>query len=138
PARGTAGGARVAARFRAHWRGARPARIAGSGHHFYCVCRPAIAQARWYIQTVPRDPGALPPVLDMEWNPQSPTCKLRPNAAVVRKEMRIFLQALEKHYGKRPIIYTTVDFFDDNDLRQMADYPFWLRSVAGRPDEKYG
>lgn len=134
----TEGGDRVDDRFKEHWNGARQAGIARSAYHFYYFCRPAIEQARWYIQNVPRDPGALPPVLDMEWNPQSPTCKLRPNAAVVRKEMRIFLQALEKHYGKRPIVYTTVDFFDDNDLRQMADYPFWLRSVAGHPDEKYG
>lgn len=52
--------------------------------------------------------------------------------------MRTFLQAVEKHYGKRPVIYTTVDFFDDNDLRQLSEYPFWLRSVAGHPDEKYG
>ncbi len=45
-------------------------------------------------------------------------------------EMRTFRAAVEKHYGKRPVIYTTVDFFDDNDLRQLSEYPFWLRSVA--------
>lgn len=134
----TEGGDRFDERFTEHWNGARQAGIPRSGYHFYYFCRPAIEQARWYIRNVPRDPGALPPVLDMEWNAHSPTCKLRPDGAIVRKEMRIFLNALEKHYGKRPIIYTTVDFFDDNDLRQLSEYPFWLRSVAGHPDEKYG
>ncbi|KFJ55011.1 lysozyme [Brucella neotomae] len=134
----TEGGDRVDERFNEHWSGTREARLPRGAYHFYYFCRPAIEQARWYIQNVPREQSALPPVLDMEWNPHSPTCKLRPNAAVVRREMRTFLQAVEKHYGKRPVIYTTVDFFDDNDLRQLSEYPFWLRSVAGHPDEKYG
>ncbi|MBN9044782.1 MAG: glycoside hydrolase family 25 protein [Rhizobiales bacterium] len=134
----TEGGDRVDNRFMRHWNDARAAGLPRGAYHFFYFCRPAIEQAEWYIRNVPRDPSALPPVLDVEWNPSSPTCKLRPNPVVVRKEIRIFLNAVEKHYGKRPIIYTTVDFFDDNDLRRLADYPFWLRSVAGHPDEKYG
>lgn len=134
----TEGGDRFDDRFTEHWNGAKQAGIPRSAYHFYYFCRPAIEQARWYIQNVPRDPNALPPVLDMEWNAQSPSCKLRPNAVIVRKEMKIFLDAIEKHYGKRPIIYTTVDFFDENDLNQLREYPFWLRSTAGHPTEKYG
>jgi lysozyme len=51
--------------------------------------------------------------------------------------MKTFLSIVEKHYGKRPIIYTSVDFFDDNDLSSFRGYPYWLRSVAGHPTEKY-
>ena len=51
--------------------------------------------------------------------------------------MRIFLSIVEKHYGKKPIIYTSVDFFDDNDLSGFRGYPYWLRSVAGHPSDKY-
>lgn len=134
----TEGGDRVDDRLLENWAAARAAGVARGAYHFYYFCRPAIEQARWFIKNVPNDPGALPPVLDMEWNAESPTCKLRPNGAIVRKEMKIFLDALERHYGKRPVIYTTVDFFDDNELRSFAGYPFWLRSVAGHPDEKYG
>jgi lysozyme len=134
----TEGADRFDERFGQNWAAARAAGIPRGAYHFYYFCRTAKEQARWFIEHVPNDPGALPPVLDMEWNAASPTCKLRPNAAVVRGEMRTFLDILERHYGKRPIIYTTVDFFDDNDLKQLANYPFWLRSVAGHPDEKYG
>ncbi|WOC16984.1 GH25 family lysozyme [Pseudochrobactrum sp. MP213Fo] len=134
----TEGGDRFDDRFNEHWAGARAAGIPRSAYHFYYFCRSAADQARWYIRNVPKDPNALPPVLDMEWNAQSPSCKLRPDAAVVRKEMRTFLTMIERHYGKKPIIYTTVDFFDDNELRSFSDYPFWLRSTAGHPDEKYG
>ena len=52
--------------------------------------------------------------------------------------MKTFLTMVEKHYGKKPIIYTSVDFFDDNDLSTFRGYPYWLRSVAGHPSEKYG
>ncbi|MFK4823543.1 GH25 family lysozyme [Paenochrobactrum sp. BZR 588] len=134
----TEGGDRFDERFTEHWGAARAAHVKRGAYHFYYFCRTAADQARWFIKNVPNDPSALPPVLDMEWNASSPTCKLRPNAAIVRKEMQTFLNMVEKHYGKRPIIYTTVDFFDDNDLRQLSHYPFWLRSTAGHPDEKYG
>ncbi|MGH6759993.1 MAG: GH25 family lysozyme [Phyllobacterium sp.] len=134
----TEGGDRVDDRFLENWRAARAAGVPRGAYHFYYFCRPAIEQARWFIENVPKDSGALPPVLDMEWNGHSPTCKLRPKASIVRSEMKIFLDAIERHYGKRPVIYTTVDFFDQNDLRSFTGYPFWLRSVAGHPDEKYG
>jgi lysozyme len=52
--------------------------------------------------------------------------------------MRIFLSIVERHYGKKPIVYTSVDFYEDNGLDRFHGYPFWLRSVAGHPTQKYG
>jgi len=134
----TEGGDRLDAMFRQNWAQAKAAGVPRGAYHFYYFCRPAKEQAQWFIRHVPRDEAALPPVLDMEWNPKSPGCKRRPTPEVVHKEMRVFLNALEKHYGKRPIIYTSVDFFAHNDLRQFKNHSFWLRSVAGHPEEKYG
>src|SRR5690606_12302091 len=79
-----------------------------------------------------------PPVLDMEWNPHSPTCRLRPPPEKVREEMRSFLSIVERHYGRKPLIYTTIDFYRDNGLADFRGYPFWLRSVADHPDRLYG
>ena len=134
----TEGGDRVDDFFAEHWSATRAAGVPRSAYHFYYFCRPAAQQAAWFIRNVPRDKAALPPVLDMEWNPQSPTCKLRPPAQTVRSEMRTFLEIIERHYGKKPIIYTSVDFFDDNGLATFHGYPYWLRSVAGHPRDKYG
>jgi len=134
----TEGGDRVDDAFDLHWNATRVAGVPRAAYHFYYFCRPASEQAAWFIHNVPRDKAALPPVLDMEWNPQSPTCKLRPPAAKVRAEMRTFLETVESYYGKKPIIYTSIDFFDDNDLSTFRGYPYWLRSVAGHPQEKYG
>lgn len=133
----TEGGDRIDDYFDEHWQNTKAAGVPRAAYHFFYFCRPAAEQAAWYIRNVPRDRSAMPPVLDMEWNPDSPTCKLRPDPATVRSEMKIFLTIVEKHYGKRPIIYTSVDFFEDNDLSNFRGYPYWLRSVAGHPTQKY-
>lgn len=119
---------------------ASPARAAGvpvGAYHFYYFCRPAAEQAAWFIRNVKKHSGDLPPVLDIEWNHTSPSCKLRPPAATVRSEMRVFLDALERHYGTRPVVYTTPDFYADNDLGRMSGVEFWLRAVTAHPTERY-
>lgn len=133
----TEGGDIFDTHFTRHWNGAKRAGIPRGAYHFYYFCRPAFEQARWFIRNVPRDPSALPPVLDMEWNAHSPTCRLRPKPAAVRKEMTVFLKQVERHYRKKPIIYTTIDFYRDNELHKLKGYPYWLRSVAGDPYKRY-
>ncbi|MBU2983132.1 glycoside hydrolase family 25 protein [Lentibacter algarum] len=133
----TEGGDLLDPMFKSHWRGARKAGVPVGAYHFYYFCTPARVQARWFIRNVPKAKGALPPVLDMEWNPFSPTCKLRPPAATVRKDMQIFLRLIEKHYGQRPVIYTTPKFFKENDLGRMKGEEFWLRSTAKTLKQAY-
>jgi len=123
--------------FAQNWRGALRAGVPVGAYHYYYFCRPAAEQARWFITHVPRTPGALPPVLDLEWNHRSKTCRLRPDAATVRSEARIFLSMLTAHYGQRPLIYTTVDFYKDAELGRLQGQEFWLRSVAGHPTTVY-
>ena len=133
----TEGGDIFDTRFTDNWNGAAAAGIPRSAYHFYYFCRPAIDQAKWYIKNVPKDKNALPPVLDMEWNGHSPTCTIKPPRAKVLAEMRVFLTRVERHYGQRPIIYSSVDFHDEILEGEFNDYPFWLRSVAGHPKTRY-
>lgn len=133
----TEGGDLTDPMFEEHWRGATGAGIPAGAYHFFYFCTPAEVQARWFIRNVRRHPGMLPPVLDLEWNPFSPTCKRRPEPAVVRREARIFLAALEAHYGQRPVVYTTPGFYEDNDLRRLRAVEFWLRSTAKPLRETY-
>jgi lysozyme len=51
--------------------------------------------------------------------------------------MQVFMDRLERHYGKRPVIYTSPDFYSDNLRGAFTDYPFWLRSVAAHPEKVY-
>ncbi|MCY6379888.1 glycoside hydrolase family 25 protein [Hoeflea prorocentri] len=133
----TEGGDHRDERFDTYWHDAKRAGIPRGAYHFFYFCRPAIEQAQWFIANTPRDRSALPPVLDVEWNHHSKTCKLRPEPTTVRREMKVFLDAVEKHYGKRPLIYTTVDFHRQNLEGHFAEYQFWLRSVADHPDNVY-
>ena len=135
----TEGGDRKDDRFEENWNGARAAGIPAGAYHFYYFCRPVEEQIAWFKTHVPPAGDALPPVLDMEWNHLSPTCKLRPPPDQVRADMERFLAAMESFYGKRPIIYTTVDFHRDvlhGDV--LGHHVFWVRSVASHPSAKYG
>lgn len=123
--------------FARNWAGARQAGMPRGAYHFYYFCRSAIEQAVWFVRQVPKEPGALPPVLDMEWNHASRTCRHRPGAEAVRREMRAYLDHVGRHYGRRPVVYATVDFYRDNELWRLEGQEFWLRSVAGHPSTTY-
>lgn len=133
----TEGGDIMDPMFSNHWQGAARAGVLPGAYHFFYHCRPASEQARWFIRHVPRTPGALPPVLDMEWTPFSPTCTTRRSPEVIRAEAEVFADIIEEHYGERPILYTTVDFFEDNEMWRVSGVEFWLRSVAGHPRDVY-
>ena len=47
------------------------------------------------------------------------------------------MDMVERHYGQRPIIYTSPDFYRDNLKGAFLDYPFWLRAVAQHPSKVY-
>ena len=133
----TEGGDYADPRFDMHRAGAKRAGVRWGAYHYFYFCRPAAEQARWFIRNVPRDARALPHVLDMEWNAYSRTCRYRPDGRKVRAEAKIFLDMLERHYGRRPILYTTVDFYEDTGIGRLRGTEFWLRSVAGHPSETY-
>lgn len=124
-------------RFNEYWRQARAVGIPHAPYHFYYFCRPAREQAEWFIANVPRASVQMPPVLDVEWNHASKTCTTRPDPATVRAEMKIWMDMVARHYGKRPIIYTPVDFHRENLDGHFKGYQFWLRSVAAHPQDIY-
>src|SRR5579863_2750433 len=44
-------------------------------------------------------------------------------------DMQVMLREMERHYRKRPIIDTTVDFYEANlSDGALMDYPIWVRS----------
>jgi len=134
----TEGGDREDPSFVRNWAEAERAGVLRGAYHFYYFCRSAADQIAWFKTHVPVERGALPPVLDMEWNSTSPTCRKRPPKAEVHAAMREFLTEAERHYGKRPVIYTTVDFHRDVMDGAFTDYPVWVRSTAGHPSLRYG
>ncbi|WP_457154131.1 GH25 family lysozyme [Mesorhizobium sp. P5_C1] len=132
----TDGGDHLDPMFMKNWRNADAAGLKRGAYHFFYWCRTAGEQADWFIRNVPKVDGALPPVIDVEWNGES-SCKRRPSREKVLEKMQVFMDKLERHYGQRPIIYTAPDFYRDNLRGEFLDYPFWVRAVARHPSKVY-
>jgi|TARA_B110000908_G_scaffold151795_1_gene186874 lysozyme len=133
----TEGGDLVDPEFKANWRAAKRAGVPVGAYHFYYFCTDPETQAKWFIKNVPRLRGGMPPVLDLEWNPFSPTCTLRPPAAEVRRLANRFIQIVERHYGTKVVVYTAPDFWERNDVARLKR-DFWLRSTAKHVEKRYG
>jgi lysozyme len=134
----TEGGDHIDPRFLENWYGAKQAGMVRGAYHFVYWCRPAADQARWFKQNVPNDPGALPPVLDVEWNNQSKTCPQKVDKQTALSMIQHMLNEMERHTGKRPIIYTDINFHNDILEGELLDYPHWIRSTAAEPHVRYG
>jgi lysozyme len=75
---------------------------------------------------VPREPGTLPPVVDLE---HMGPCSSGSQVADLVGEVDAFLIMLETHYGRRPILYTDA-WFDSVYLRDhFTRETFWTRSI---------
>lgn len=135
----TEGGDHLDPRFAENWAGAKAAGVPRGAYHFVYWCRPWQEEMAWFERNVPVEADALPPVLDVEATPESRTCKRRLTRESVIPEMRLMLQRMERHYGKKPVIYSTVDFYQailaDHEL---DDYPIWIRSTKHHPRVRYG
>jgi lysozyme len=132
----TDGGDHLDPMFKKNWREAHQAGLKRGAYHFFYCCRVASEQADWFIRNVPKVEGALPPVIDVEYNGQS-SCKRRLSPEKRREKMQVFMDRLEAHYGQRPVIYTAPDFYADNLRGHFKNYPFWLRAVAEHPSKVY-
>jgi len=133
----TEGGDHFDPKFHENWHGAKRAGVARGAYHFMYWCRPAHEQALWFMLNVPADGDALPPVLDLEWNSHSKTCPHRLPRDKALAKIKIMLEAMQAHSGKRPIIYTDPKFHREVLEGELTDYHFWLRSVAAKPETIY-
>lgn len=120
------GGTFVDPRFAANWRDAGRAGIRRGAYHRFTLCRSAAAQAANFIRTVPRAGDALPAAVDVE-NFQD--CSSREAVA----QIEAFLDAVEAHYGARPILYVTRQFHDTHE-RDFPRERFWIRSLYAPPE----
>jgi lysozyme len=135
----TEGGDHADEKFTANWAGAKMAGIPRGAYHFVYWCRPPDEEVAWFEQNVPVEDDALPPVLDVEATPTSQTCHKHLERESAIADMRVMLEEMERHYGRRPVIYTSVDFFEAilSD-GAFTDYPIWVRSTKHHPSVRYG
>lgn len=135
----TEGGDRVDSKFAYNWAAAKAAGVPRGAYHFVYWCRQPHEEMANFIATVPNDPDALPPVLDVEATPTSRSCKRTLYREEVVRDMRAMLTAMERAYGKKPVIYSSVDFYQAIlEPNELAEYPIWVRSTKYHPKVRYG
>ncbi|HLN53812.1 MAG TPA: glycoside hydrolase family 25 protein [Lentimicrobium sp.] len=105
--------------FSKNWKKCREAGLIRGAYHFYYPTRDALKQAENFIQQVTLQPGDLPPVLDIELS------KGKSKAEIV-EGCKVWCNAIELHYGVKPIFYTNPTFYDRYLKDDFEDYPLWI------------
>ncbi|WP_309728275.1 GH25 family lysozyme [Chamaesiphon sp. OTE_75_metabat_556] len=119
----TEGGNFKDSRFQANWQQARKQGKIVGAYHFFTFCKSGREQAQNYIDTVPKQPGTLPPVIDLEF---SGNCRSQPTQAKLEQELNTFITIVEKFYRKRPILYVTYEFYDRYLRDRYPTQPIWI------------
>ncbi|MCE7797620.1 glycoside hydrolase family 25 [Sphingobium sufflavum] len=109
--------------FGANWAQARATGLRYGAIHAYSLCRAASDQARLFIASVPRDNGALPPVVALDFEPG---CASRPDRDVVLSELNTFLNEIEAHSGKPAILRITEPFEQAYTVSGGINRTIWL------------
>ena len=114
-------------RFAANWENAKNAALAAGAYHFFSYDSPGKTQAENFIKTVGTDiEGRLLPVVDVEYygdKEQNP-----PDKADVVRELKVFLELLEKEYDVKPMIYTRSEIYDNYLKGEFDGYKKWISS----------
>lgn len=108
--------------FKKHWKNAGNSGIRRGAYHFFRSSKDAENQARHFIRTVGELSAAdLPPVLDIETIHKGCSYKTLNDKAL------IWLKTVEKHYGRKPIVYSSATFINDILCKEIKEnYPIWV------------
>lgn len=131
--------------YRQNLSGARRAGIYVGAYHFYRPNASVQLQFLNFIQTVSLREMDLIPIIDIEHRGKG-------SLAAFQKKLKQFLNQVERHYGVRPILYTSRDFYNKYlsgpftsykymiaryhpevpKLRDNAAFVLWQYSATGR------
>lgn len=100
-------------------------------YHFFSFESSGKTQAENFIEVVPKDENALPPVIDFE--PYGEYLKRPTEVETVRIELGWIISDIKDYYGKRPVIYTTEKAYKWYIAGYFDEYDIWIRNVLCRP-----
>lgn len=102
-----------------HWLKLKETGIVRGAYHFYVTEDAPETQAQFFIDNVRLEPGDLAPVVDIE-------VVGRNTPPGLSDRLSVYLSMLEEHYGVRPIIYTSPDFWNKYLSADFGRYPLWV------------
>ena len=106
-------------------------------YHFFSFETEGEEQAQNYINTVgyiENDDSIFIPIIDVEY--YSYYEKAKPYKEWIIEELQTMLDDLENTYRIKPMIYTTMGFYDDYINGNFSDYDIWIRDIVTKPSLK--
>lgn len=117
--------------FESQFNGAKEHGIIRGAYHFLSPNSSGAEQAEYFISNTPLISGDMPPVLDFE----VPHRTMRREHARILRIARDWLEAVERHYGCKPIIYTYDNYYREYLNGHGFDgYDFWIANYNGEPE----
>lgn len=122
-------------KFEDNWSNATERGLPVGAYHFFSFCSKGSEQAANYLEVVPLDSLALPPVVDLEFGGN---CKEENRMPDLFNEIVEFISIIEKHYKKKVIIYATQEFYDLYLKNELTTNPIWIRDIYKNPELEEG
>ena len=118
--RATAGSDKLDSKFKENWEQAKKNHFIRGAYHYYRPNENSLEQAKNFIKNVRLEKGDFPPVLDIE--------KLSENQSTdsLKVGLKRWLEAVDRHYNKKPIIYTGEKYYNDFLKKEFKGYTFWI------------
>lgn len=105
--------------FKRNWREAAKTGIVCGAYHFFRPKKSGKQQARFFLQTASVEKGDLPLVVDVETLDGK-------DPAVMRKELKAFIDHIEAKTKVKPIIYSGLSFYHDYLQGHFDDHVLWI------------
>ena len=120
-------------RFAENWTRSARAGVPHGAYHFFTLCRSGAEQAANFLATVPGDPAALPPAVDLEFLGNCQGLD-RMSPVQLHRELRTFLNLVERQTGKPVLLYLTEEFDKAFGVSRALNRPLWLRRIVLKPN----
>ena len=115
-------------RFAENWKNAKEAGLLSGAYHTFSYDSEGKTQAENFIEQVGPDlNGRLLPVVDVEYygdKEQNP-----PEKEDVVRELKAYVECIEREYGVKPMFYTRADIYDKYLKGKYDDCKKWISSL---------
>ena len=118
-------------RFHANARAAARAGLRVGGYHFFSTCSPGAPQAEHFLSVLAGSAArTLPPAVDLEL---VGNCADPPPREELLREVRTFIDIVERERGQRVVVYAFPDFEARYRFAPELDRRQWVRRLGARP-----
>jgi len=124
----TEGGAWKDPKYLENRKKAKKAGLKVGAYHYFSFCKDPKIQLNNLIRTVHLADEDLPMAVDVELRGN---CSKKISPKQFRRELKHFLTELENHYHVRPIIYSTMKFYNRHLVKEFSDYRVWIQNLNG-------